>query len=907
MRPEGAVNRRRPTGVRPARWTFLLLMAVGIGAVAIACGRQRLYGRVLDDFEGPFRLDGWSFDAGTEFRGARGRFRIVPGEGYKGSRGGVLSYDFSDGGRYVQALYPLPYRGSIDGVRLRVRGDAGQELALRIRDTTGQVFQKTVGVIPARWTDIDIPFRDWDESFGGPDDGVLRMPPISLALMVVHTGPTPQGAMWIDDLRRIRGARDSSRVLRLQPHPRLTLSQRDLRDLRRRIRRSGVARAAFESLQRECDRELRASIQVPRRGGQVEHWYACPTHGARLETKSGGRHVCPIDGRVYRGEPYDSVVVALKHKRLRRLAPRFATLYAITRDERWLRATRSILLTYADLYRNLPLHDLHGAPGRGARVWAQPLDESVWLVAMLQAADLIWTDLSPGERKRVETGFIRPALEDVIRPAHLRIHNIQCWHNAAIGLAGYLLGDQRLIREAIDGVRGIRSQLARGVNQDGQWLEGSWGYHFYALYAMTHLAEAARLAGDDLYRGPLRSMFTAPLRAAMPDGSLPPFNDAPRLDLAERDIYELGLRRFGDPAMAAPLLHADRTSLRALLYGVDPLPKPPRSTPASVSIMADSGYAILRKGEGADAAWICVKYGPYGGDHGHLDKNSLIAYRRGRMILDDPGVGAYLTNLPFGWYKTTLAHNALVVEGQNQAPGMGRLLATLDADAALGALTDAGPATGPIRHRRAAVLLGDGLLAVVDLMRAEDGRSRWLDLVWHPEGRWVSRQGSPLSGDQRPGYRYLRDLRRASGRTAYTVWFGDRPAGDRRRAVRMVTDQRAELITGTGVGASTEDRTPIAILRRRAESAAVLTLISLDPADRAPIGSIDRCVTAGGKTIPMGQACWVTVVDGSRRHRIVVNPDGFPIRDRAEIIRRQLDWRSEPADGSHAHPRGYSL
>lgn len=37
-----------------------------------------------------------------------------------------------------------------------------------------------------------------------------------------------------------------------------------------------------------------------------------------------------------------------------------------------------------------------------------------------------------------------------------------------------------------------------------------------------------------------------------------------------------------------------------------------------------SGYAVLARGQGENATWLCVDYGPHGGGHGHPDKLGFV-------------------------------------------------------------------------------------------------------------------------------------------------------------------------------------------------------------------------------------------------------------------------------------------
>src|SRR5437868_1502393 len=123
---------------------------------------------------------------------------------------------------------------------------------------------------------------------------------------------------------------------------------------------------------------------------------------------------------------------------------------------------------------------------------AQTLDEK-------RVADSDGAGIQPGAR------YPRRAAAKAHR---MSIHNIQCWKNSAVGLAGFATGNQELVREAIDDPdRGFRAQIARGVTDDGLWYEGSLGYHQYTMQAVWPLMEAARHAGIDLYTGRARTLF----------------------------------------------------------------------------------------------------------------------------------------------------------------------------------------------------------------------------------------------------------------------------------------------------------------------------------------------------------------------------------------------------------------
>ena len=296
-------------------------------------------------------------------------------------------------------------------------------------------------------------------------------------------------------------------------------------------------------------------------------------------------------------------------------------------------------------------------------------------------------------RDSIERDLLRAAA-DVIARNNAGVSNWQSWHNAAIGAVGFALDDAALIEKAIEGPGGFHFQMRESVLGDGAWYEGAWGYHFYALDPLCQLAEMAARNGLDLYAAmPLRRMFEAPLRVAMPDFSLPPFNDSAAVNLAASydRLYEIAWQRYNDPAFAAVPGRRAR-GREALFWGAASLPESPSPAPAS-AVYEDSGNAVLRAG--ADH-YLALKFGPHGGWHGHYDKLGFVSYARGAAMAVDPGTQSYAAPTHETWDKVTLAHNTVVVDEKTQAEATGQLLAF----AALPSVSAVRASAGPPTSRR---------------------------------------------------------------------------------------------------------------------------------------------------------------------------------------------------------------
>ena len=638
----------------------------------------------------------------------------------------------------------------------------------------------------------------------------------------------------------------------LPAHPRLLFNQAGVERLKER---AGSAEWAgrWRAFRGGVDAALAQPVELPPRGADWWHWYVCPRHGVRLTTgkRIGAwqwEHICPVDGEVLHGDPsrpdrdYDAIVISATHDGYAREAMRSGIVYAVTGEERYARRVHEILLAYADRYLSYPLHDTHGqARIGGGRVTSQTLDESVWLIPLAQGADLIWDTLSDADRGAIAEKLFLPAARDVILPHRLGIHNIQNWKNSAVGLTGFLLGDEALIRAAIDDPdRGYRAQMARGVQADGAWFEGAWGYHFYTLSAVWPLTEAARNSGIDLYGDPLKNMFLAPVRLAMPNGFLPAFNDSAEVNV-RNDVYELAWARYHDPRFAIGIDRTRGPGDFALWLG-DDQPPPAAAVSMGSRNSSASGYAILERGAGAKATWLCLKYGPHGGGHGHPDKNSFVLFAGGRVLFPDPGTRPYGSPLHTEWDRVTIAHNTLVVDGASQAQATGRSLAFGTSGGADFAMTDAGPIYPGVRFVRTAIVLSENLLLFVDRVTAD--REHTFDLAVHVASQWEAPSGEAIEAP----YQHLRDARRTqTAGESRLSWGGG--------ALVLAGNQPGEVITATGPGKSTEDRVPIAIFRRRGTAAEYVWAASLDGA------AVHLAPGAEGIVVESGARRWRVKVD----------------------------------------------
>jgi hypothetical protein len=570
------------------------------------------------------------------------------------------------------------------------------------------------------------------------------------------------------------------------------------------------AREALRNVMEGADRALKGPVALPDRGGQWPHWYSCKLDGARLRTVSPTEHRCTQCGTVYRGEPYDSVVLLGVHNGYSRGARDLGLAFRFTGRQEYAARAREILLAYAGRYQSYRRHTTRDEDRvGGGKVSAQTLDESTWLIPLVWGYALVRDTLAAEDRARIENGVLAPAA-DVIREHKMSIHNIQCWKNSAVGLVGFATGREDLIKEAIDDPdRGFRAQVARGVTDDGLWYEGSLGYHHYTMQAIWPLAEAARHAGINLYSERLSTLWDAPLALAFPNGDPPGFNDnngSPPVRFS--NLYEIAFARWNRPAYGRLAAAGNRATLEALLYGRDEVPSGAMIPTESVLLKA-AGYAMLRT-PGAAAA---VRFGMHGGGHGHPDKLNVVTFGGGRMWGLDPGSIAYGVPLHQEWYRTTIAHNTVAVDEGNQRAVDGQLETWRD-----GAFAAVAGAVYPgVTLRRALAFRGQTL---EDRFTCESDVEHVYDWAFHAPGKLVASvplQSRPGALGEKNGYQHIKNVAAGRAEGDFTLTWEQEGA---RMRLRVKGAPGTEIFTGTGPGKRSTDAVPVVVVRRRGKTAA---------------------------------------------------------------------------------------
>jgi oligo-alginate lyase len=594
----------------------------------------------------------------------------------------------------------------------------------------------------------------------------------------------------------------------------LLITKDEIEAVKDKAKRLAWARAALDHLLNGAASDLAKPLDIPNRGGQWGHWYACKKDGARLVTESSTRHRCPRCGAVYTGEPYDSVALTWVHANNSRMMRDFGLAFRFTGREEYARRAGEMLAAYADRYLSLPRRDPDGKDTvNSARVMSQTLDESTWLIPIAWAYSLVRETLSAAERRRIERNLFIGATDTIIGTSYPRLPNIQCWKDAAIALTGFALGNQDLIAEALDHpVRGYRILMSKFVLPGGMWWEGSLGYHHYTLNALWYLAEAARRHGLDFYENEhYRSMFDAPIALAMPDGSPPGFNDNHGYPLpAYSDLYEIAYARWKRPEYGAVAAMGKRDSLVALLYGADALPVGLDVIPHKSVLMKEAGVAVMRSPQAA----VAVRFGLHGSGHGHPDKLNIVTYGAGCGFGVDPGSIGYGVPLFFEWYKRTVSHNTVSVDEGDQTRADGEFIGWKSDDAAgMTELSASASRVYPGVILRRTLRLENATLH--DRFECESDSEHTYDWLFHATGTLTTSlnmtpRSTPVG--QSASYRHIAEAREASSDGDWTARW------ENNGAVLTVTVKGAPgtvVISGIGPGREGTSDVPLILVRRR--------------------------------------------------------------------------------------------
>ncbi|MBI4605476.1 MAG: heparinase II/III family protein [Planctomycetes bacterium] len=633
------------------------------------------------------------------------------------------------------------------------------------------------------------------------------------------------------------------------------------------------AREALAAIVASADRLASRPVEVPEGPTGWFHDYFCPDHGVllRYDRERPHEHVCPEDGRVWRGPKLDAHWVSTTVRGLLESAADAGLAWRLGGKREHARAAAEVLVRCAERYRD------RVRPRSPPRWMWQSLDEAVYILAAVKAYELAAAsgELSEEARRLVVEDYL-VATARFLAGERKTIHNIHSWYNAALLAIGMVSGKEDLVDFALGGTEasrhGLRDQLREGVSAEGFWREGSLGYHFYTLSSLEEQVVPARRLGRDLSREleTVKRMCLAPIAIADARWVVPPTNDSHPGSLERyAGQYEVAAGLFPDePALARFLAAAlERTGGRrggraALLYGLEELPPPEVPAPSSRSF-PDIGLSVLRTGPPhppGGEVYALLDHGPHGGGHGHPDKLAVSFHALERVLAPDTGTAGYGMALNASWYRQTLSHNTVVADRKSQAPATGKLISFRGEGPLRHVVASAGDACPGVDWTRGVFLAGEGYLVIIDALAARPSKEageapaapRVFDWAWHGYGKLDVRSPAlePLADrarfGTRDGYDVPEGLRRGAGAATVEALWRIEPATPTQPAwhepgtagsvvLRLLGEEGTEVFAGEAPGNPARDRLPLVVVRRSGARALFRAVVEAVPEGRAPV------------------------------------------------------------------------
>lgn len=453
--------------------------------------------------------------------------------------------------------------------------------------------------------------------------------------------------------------------------------------------------SAISKIRKEVDEFSFNFHDDPSLTSEWGHNYFCDYDGGRLifDINKPHEHKCSVCGKVFSNEIYDGVWVYFYRNQAILTAWKSAGVYAYTKDKKYLDITKNIIRFYAENYTKFIIHNKERLVfdsydnmlwGCG-RILPQGLNESIIAIRMIQALEIVKDDLDKEYLDFVYEHMFKE-MYLLFKPQVNLIHNIRCWNNCALGLIGLFFDKKEIVDYAFNGPYNIRRQINEGVTDDGFWYEGSIHYNFFTLEGITPLILFSKIYNYDFGKKEeeiVHKMFVNAYNYAFDNQYLPNPNDGwPNINLKTYSyIYHVACKIWGEKSDIGNLLKNiennphERTTLplskpyyvdneiayERLLLNTDIDLKDYRKVIPVAKNFPKSNFATIRN----DKLNVFVKYGLNGPSHSHPDLiNIEIAYKD-KLISRDLSNPGYRAKLYKEWHKTSLAHNDVVMNGQN--------------------------------------------------------------------------------------------------------------------------------------------------------------------------------------------------------------------------------------------------
>ncbi len=452
-----------------------------------------------------------------------------------------------------------------------------------------------------------------------------------------------------------------------QQHPSIMLTKANVEAVRQGVTAYPLLQKSFKSLKKDADKAINTPIEVP------------------LPHDAGG------------GATHE------RHKRNYQDMLACGLLYQLTKEERYAKFVKDMLLQYAAVYNSWPRHPKKKQNPGGKMFW-QNLNDCVWQVYTIQAYDCVYDYLSAANRKTIETDLFEPIvkeLSEVNGEIFNKIHNHGTWSVAAVGMTGYVCGrkdwvEKALKGTALDGKAGFLAQLDQLFSPDGYYTEGPY-YQRYAILPFLLFARTIQQYQPALkiyeYRSDLlKKAVNTALQCTYTNKVFFPLNDAMKDKTYESEeiVYAVDIA-YSDMQAGNDLLDIAQQQEKVIVGDAGLKVAKAIAAGDAAPFLYNSmwirdgadgkqgGIGILRSGDNDDQSCVVFKAASQGMGHGHFDRLNVLFYDNNTEVFPDYGAVRFLnvetknggnyTKENDTWGKQTLAHNTLVVDRQSQYQG----------------------------------------------------------------------------------------------------------------------------------------------------------------------------------------------------------------------------------------------
>ena len=264
----------------------------------------------------------------------------------------------------------------------------------------------------------------------------------------------------------------------------------------------------------------------------------------------------------------------------------------------------------------------------------------------------------------------------------------------------------------------LSEHMEKDVYPDGAHWEVTPGYHSWVTQEYAEVSRLCQLNGHVVPALTQRheKMFDFIMEIAKPDERYPPLGDAGIGQSNIHDLMGVGTllyKRSDFRALAGPGILSDWVWIFGPQVEAQYAALPVTPPPLGSCLLPDARYAVMRTGWNPADKYLLFNAAPWGGGHNHLDRMEIVLYA-GRDLLIDPGMYSYDEPLSRTYFRTSQAHNVVLIDGREEpSPPQAKILswhAAPEADFVAGELLE--PDGG--RHQRSVFFVRPDYWVVVD-------------------------------------------------------------------------------------------------------------------------------------------------------------------------------------------------